>query len=136
MTNHAIAELDQKGLRNFALTFGAMFVALFGLFFPWIMTSSFPLWPWFLWLFMAVWGVTAAKTLRPFYRAWMKFGLLMSKVTTPLILGIIYYVVITPTAVIARVFRSDQLHRDCKQPCDTFRVESAKKPRDHMENPF
>jgi hypothetical protein len=89
-----------------------------------------------LWLFMAVWSVTAAKTLRPFYRAWMKFGLLMSKVTTPLILGIIYYVVITPTAVIARVFRSDQLQRDCKQSCDTFRVESAKKPHDHMKNPF
>ena len=64
MTNHAIAELDQKGLRNFALTFGAMFAALFGLFFPWVMTSSFPLWPWFLWLFMAVWGCYGSEDFK------------------------------------------------------------------------
>ena len=136
MNNHAIEELDRKGLRNFALTFGAIVVSLFGLFFPWILTSSFPLWPWLLWLFLAAWSVAAPMTLRPFYRAWMKLGLLLSKITTPLVLGIIYYVVITPTGLIAGLFRSDPLQRNCKQASDTFRVESTKKPREHMEKPF
>lgn len=136
MTNHTIEELDRKGLRKFALTFGAMVVALFGLFFPWVLRSDFPLWPWFLWLLLAAWGVAAPMTLRPFYRAWMKFGLLLSRITTPLVLGIVYYVVITPTGLIARLFRSDPLQRNCKQACDTFRVESPEKPHEHMENPF
>lgn len=136
MTNHVIEELDQKGLRNFALTFGAVVVVLFGLFFPWVLTSNFPLWPWSLWLFLAVWGFSAPLTVRPFYRAWMKLGLLLSKITTPLFLGIVYYIVITPTGLIARLFRSDPLQRNCTPASDTFRVESSEKSHKHMENPF
>ena len=136
MTNHEIEELDQKGLRNFALTFGAIIAVLFGLLFPWVFTSGFPLWPWLLCLFLAAWGVAAPMTLRPFYFAWMKFGLLLSKITTPLVLGIIYYGVITPTGLIAGLFRKDPLQRNCQQAAETFRVESAQRPREHMENPF
>jgi len=136
MTEHAIEELDRKGLRNFALTFGAMVVALFGLLLPWLLGFAFPVWPWYLWLILAVWGVAAPMTLRPFYRGWMRFGLVMGKITTPLILGIVYYVVITPTGLIAGLFRSDPLKRDCKEAGETFRVESTSKPSQHMENPF
>ena len=133
---HDIAELDEKGLRNFALAFGGMLAALFGLLFPWLLALSVPLWPWLLWLVLAVWGVAAPKTLRPFYRAWMKFGLLLSRITTPLVLGIFYYAVLTPTGLIAKLFRGDPLQRDCAEPCDTFRVESSEKPPSHMEKPY
>ena len=136
MTDHTIEELDAKGLRSFALTFGAMVVALFGLFFPWVLEGRYPLWPWAVWSALALWGFAAPLTLRPFYRAWMKFGLMMGKITTPLILGIIYYLVITPTGVIASLFRSDPMQRDCQQATDSFRIASVEKPHDHMKNPF
>ena len=110
-----IAELDERGLRSFALTFGGIIAALFGLGFPWLLASSIPLWPWLLWLLLAVWGVAAPKTLRPLYRAWMKFGILLSRVTTPLVLGIFYYAVLTPTGLMARLFRSDPLQRNCSE---------------------
>ena len=136
MSDHDIAELDRKGLRNFALTFGAMVAALFGLFLPWLFGSGLPLWPWGLCLIMAAWGFAAPMTLRPFYIAWMRFGLLMGKITTPLILGTIYYLVITPTGLVAGLFRSDPMRRDCREAGKSFRVESTAKPRQHMENPF
>jgi O-antigen/teichoic acid export membrane protein len=136
MTDHAIEELDRRGLRNFGLTFGAVIVVLFGLFFPWVLGLSFPSWPWLVWLFLAVWSFTAPMTLRPFYRGWMKFGLLISKITTPLVMGTVYYAAIVPTGLIASLFRRDPLHRDCEQGVETFRIESSERSREHMENPF
>ena len=136
MNNPPIEELDRRGYRNFGLTFGAIVAILFGLFFPWLLEGRFPLWPWLLLTALGLWGAVAPMTLRPFYRAWMKFGLLLSKVTTPLVLGIVYYGVITPTGLVARLFRSDPLQRDCEQECSSYRVESPQKPHDHMENPF
>lgn len=136
MTDHLIAELDRKGLRNFGLGFGAVVAALFGLLLPWLFSTGLPLWPWYLGACMALWSVAAPMTLRPFYRAWMKFGLLLHRVTTPVVLGVVFYGVITPTGLIARLFRSDPLQRDCKEARDSFRVASCPRPRDHMENPF
>ena len=136
MNHPAIEELDKKGYRNFALTFGGIITALFGLLFPWVFGLSFPLWPWILMFALAVWGVIAPMTLRHFYRGWMKFGILLSTVTTPLVLGIVYYGVITPTGLIARLFRSDPLQRDCQEECSSYRIESPQKSHDHMENPF
>ncbi len=136
MADHVIEELDRKGLRNFGVTFGAVIAVLFGLFLPWLFDIGFPLWPWLAGLVFALWGVAAPLTLRPFYRSWMTFGLLLSRITTPLVLGIVYYLVITPTGLVARLFRDDPLQRDSKDSRDSFRTESSPRPPDHMENPF
>jgi hypothetical protein len=136
MTDNTIEELDRSGLRHFAITFGGVVVALFGLLFPWLLGTDLPVWPWYLWLLMAAWGLAAPMTVRPFYIVWMKFGLLMGKITTPLVLGIIYYAVITPTGLIAGLFRDDPMKRNCAEAGDSFRIESTRKPREHMENPF
>ncbi len=41
-----IPELDRQGLRQFALSTGAIVAVLFGLFFPWLLDVNFPIWPW------------------------------------------------------------------------------------------
>ena len=88
---HEIAELDRKGLHDFGLVTGGIFVALFGLFFPWVLELSFPTWPWVLGGILAIWGLAAPGTLRPIYQVWMKFGLLLSRITTPIVLGIVFF---------------------------------------------
>lgn len=131
-----IKALDDRGLRNFALSFGAMVALLFGLVFPWVLALAYPSWPWLLWAGCAVWGLVAPGTLRPFYRLWMRFGLLLSKITSPVVLGVIYFLVITPTGFIAGLFRGDPMRRDCRESCNSFRQKSEAKPPKHMERPF
>jgi len=131
-----IKALDDRGLRNFALSFGAMVALLFGLFFPWVLALAYPTWPWLLWAGFAVWGLVAPGTLRPFYRLWMQFGLLLGKMTSPVVLGIIYFLVITPTGLIAGLFRGDPMRRDCRESRESFRQNSEAKPPEHMERPF
>ena len=54
----------------------------------------------------------------------MRFGAVMNKVTTPLILSIIYFVLITPLGLVMRVFASDPLTRKLGNCVNTYRLES------------
>ncbi len=49
-------------------------------------------------------GALVPGQLGPVYNGWMGFALVLSKVTTPIFMGIIYFVVLTPTAVLRRLF--------------------------------
>ena len=95
-TNHTIPELDRSGLREFGFVTGAIVVAIFGLLVPWLLDKTLPLWPWIvaapLWVLAAVYP----KWLKPVYRGWMRFGIFASRITTPIILGIVFYLVISP----------------------------------------
>lgn len=48
-------------------------------------------------------GLTAPTRLGPVYRGWMSLALASSKVTTPLFMGLIYFIVLAPTGMIARM---------------------------------
>jgi hypothetical protein len=47
-------------------------------------------------------GVLLPAYMGPLYRLWMRFGLALSKVTTPIFMAIIFFVVITPIGLVAR----------------------------------
>lgn len=52
---------------------------------------------------LVVGGVIAPGRLGPVYRGWMAFALVISKVTTPVFMGIIFFLVITPAGLLARL---------------------------------
>jgi len=133
---HTIPELDPKGLREFGLVTGAAVVALFGLFFPWMLDLDWPVWPWAiagpLWLLALI----HPSGLRGIYRAWMRFGLLASRVTTPLMLGIVFFVMISPMAMVRRLMGKDPMQRALDPDRNSYRVQSPKSPKEKLERPF
>jgi hypothetical protein len=60
---------------------------------------------------LIVGGVLLPAQLGPVYRAWMGLAHLMSKVTQPLFLGIVFYLVFTPVGLLMRLFGSRPLPR-------------------------
>jgi hypothetical protein len=57
-------------------------------------------------------GLVIPKLLGPVERAWMGLAGLISKVTTPLFLGIVYFIVLTPIGMLRRLFAGSALvHR-------------------------
>jgi hypothetical protein len=97
--------------REFGLLVGAIFAAL-GLW--WIFRGKYPaLRPWFvaggalLVLFGALWP----KALELPYRGWMGLAEQISKVVTALILGIVFFLVVTPIGVFKRLRGWDPLER-------------------------
>jgi len=132
---HNIPELDRKGLREFGLVTGVIVAVLFGLFFPWFLERSFPLWPWVVFGVIGAWGLVAPLSLRPVYRAWMRFGLLLSKITTPIIMGLVFYVVITPFALVLKIAGKDAMRRKFNEG-DTYRTARGKIRADSLEHPY
>ena len=122
--SHSIPELDRKGLREF------------GLVFPWLLERALPIWPWVVFGVLGLWALVAPSSLRPVYRGWMRFGLLLSRFTTPLIMGTLFYVVIVPVGLIMRMAKSDPMHRRLDRNVDSYRIASPKPPRENLEKPF
>lgn len=135
MAEHEIPELDRKGLREFGLVTGGIVAGLFGLFFPWLLERSLPLWPWIVFGVLGVWGLIAPLSLRPVYRGWMRFGLMLSKVMTPLIMGIVFFVVITPVALILKIVGNDPMARKFDDS-ESYRVPTKKAPTENLEKPY
>jgi Saxitoxin biosynthesis operon protein SxtJ len=135
-TTHSIPELDRKGLRSFGLTTGAIVAVLFGILFPWLLEVGLVLWPWIVFAILSVMGLVAPMALRPVYQGWMRFGLFMSRFTTPLIMGMVFFLIITPTALIMKVFRKDPMNRTLLHDQKTYRVASSQKARESIERPY
>lgn len=134
--DHTIPELDRKGLREFGLTTGVAIVAIFGLFFPWLLGLDWPAWPWAI--AAALWSLALVHPpwLRRIYRAWMRFGLLASRVVTPLVLGIVFFGMILPMALMWRLRGNDPMRRAFDPQQKSYRVQSTKSPREKLERPF
>jgi hypothetical protein len=136
MAIHVIPELDKKGLREFGLVTGGIVAALFGLFFPWVLERSWPLWPWILFAVLGGLALLAPLALKPVYRLWMRFGLLASRVTTPLILGVVFFLVISPVGFVRRRQGRDALRRWFDERAVSYRIASVRSPAKNFERPF
>ena len=136
-TMYSIPELDEKGLREFGLTLGGIIVGLFGGLLPWLFGLQIPIWPWFVGGGLVLWALLASDTLKPIYKLWMHLGLLLNRITTPLIMGIVFFFLITPTGLLMRLMKRDPLARQLDdEKLTSFRVLSRKAPRENMEKPF
>jgi len=135
-SGHAIPELDRKGLRLFALSTGAAIAALFGMFFPWLLDLSYPVWPWILFGILALGGLLLPESLRPVHYWWMRLALLISRVTTPIVLGVVFFFVFMPFGLVAKIFGRDPMKRKLNDNIDSYRVDSEPSAREDLENPY
>ena len=131
-----IPELDASGLRKFAFTTAGLIAVLFALFIPWLFGFSYPTWPWLISGVLALWGAMAPATLRLLYRGWMRFGLVMHKITTPIILGVLFFLVFTPVSLLMRLIGRDPLHENIDTNASTHRTVSTVASKENMEKPF
>ena len=54
-------------------------------------------------------AVLRPRLLHPLNRAWFRFGALLHRIVSPVVLGLLFFGVITPTAVVMRAMRRDVL---------------------------
>ncbi len=131
-----IPELDAKGLRRFALIFALIIVGVFGVIIPIISGSGFLWIPWLIGGVFIAWGVLAPTSVRPFYRLWMRFGLLMNAIISRVVLGIVFYLLVLPFGMILRIRGSDPLKRQWDPAAVSYRVVSDVQHPSQMERPF
>jgi hypothetical protein len=133
----AIPEVDRRGLRSFGLSTGLMVAALFGLALPWLLEhEEMPIWPWAVAVALVALAAAAPSWLRPLYRGWMAFGLAMGRITTPLLLGVLFLGVMTPIARLRALFGADRLARRFDRSARSYRIASRAATSRDLERPF
>ena len=55
-------------------------------------------------------GALNSKILTPFNKLWFKLGIFLGKIVSPLVMGIIFFFVVTPTGLIMRILGKDPLN--------------------------
>ena len=119
-TNQHFNGQKRKQLRQFGLMVGGILV-LIGL---WKLyqgkheTARLILWS--VGVALMVTGAIVPKLLTPVYWIWMKLALLLGWVNTRLLLGIIFFVIITPMAVVMKVFGRDALNRKIDKDAGSY----------------
>ncbi len=111
-------ELQTGTDRSFGLTIGGILIAIAGIRGVGSWSLSNPMWSLdtlgALLLSAGVILVTLAtavpSTLSGLNRAWMKFGLLLSKVVTPIVMGLIFFTTVTPIGYLMRLLGKDLLN--------------------------
>jgi len=132
-----IPVLDNKGLRKFGLTTGAIIVVLFVAFFPWVFDApGMPTWPWVVAGLLWVPALLMPSALRPVYTTWMKIGHGLGWVNTRIILGVLFYVIVLPMGLVMRLLGKDPMARKRDKSATSYRIKSVSEPRDRLEKPF
>jgi hypothetical protein len=102
-----VATVESSSDRSFGLVFAGFFALLAG--YHWWRGGSL----WLLWLaiaalFLAL-GLAWPHVLAPLNRLWGKFGHLLGRVVTPVVMGLMFFLVMTPLAVLMRILGKDPL---------------------------
>lgn len=72
-------------------------------------------------------GLLLPAYMGPVYRAWMRMGLAISKVTTPVFMGAVFFLVITPFGLVARAFGHRPLEARRRETLWHVRAEDDRK---------
>jgi predicted membrane protein len=118
--------------KSFGLVFFTVFVIL-GLY-PLINDNEINFWLIIVALIFLILALFNSKFLTPLNIIWNKFGLILGSTLNPIILGIIYFIVVTPIALILRLAGKDVLSLKIKNRKTSWNVRINKKTK--MKNQF
>ncbi|GHV05192.1 hypothetical protein AGMMS50229_07880 [Campylobacterota bacterium] len=123
-------EVKRSNDRSFGITFAVVFAVL----------SAFNAFGyWIAWLIIAVLFAFIAllipRILSPLNKLWFRFGLLIQKITNPIILGFIFFVIIAPIALLMRLFKADPLGLKFNKNSATYWIKRTNAPNS-MKNQF
>ena len=136
MNSETLKTLDDRELRKFGLSTGGIIGVLFGLVIPWIWDLHYPVWPWVILSILGISGLVAPRILQPVYRVWMRIGLAISKVTTPILMAVVFFLVVMPTGLIKRVFGRDSLDRQFDENANSYRKVGETNEAGASEKPY
>ena len=94
--------------RSFGLVFFLVFLII--ALYPIINNEGLRLWSLITSFFFLILGLINSKLLTPLNKIWFKFGIFLGKIISPIIMGIIFFLVVTPTAIMMRLFGKDLLN--------------------------
>ena len=117
-------------------SFGIVFFIVFLIisFYPLINQENIRVWSLIISLIFLILGLLNSKILNPFNKLWFKFGIILGRIISPLVMGIIFFFVVTPIALLMKLLNKDILNLKFNKK-DTYWIEKSG-PKSKMKNQF
>ena len=92
-------------------SFGVVFFIVFFIvsIWPLLRSNEIRIWALILSIIFLTLGLTNSKALTPLNKLWFKFGIFLGNIISPIVMGIIYFAVVTPIALLLKVINKDVL---------------------------
>ena len=117
--------------KSFGIVFFIFFIAV--AFYPLINNEEYRLWALIISLIFLILGLINSSILTPLNLLWFKFGMMLGKVVSPIIMGLVFFCVVTPTGLIMRLFKKDLLNLKIKEKKSYW---IKRKTKSKMKNQF
>ena len=94
--------------RNFGIVFSIVFLII--ALWPLLKQNDLRLWSLYISGIFFVLGLLNSKLLLPLNKIWFKFGILLGSIIAPIVMGVVFFLVVTPTGLIMKLLRKDLLN--------------------------
>ena len=93
--------------RNFGIVFFVVFLIIS--LFPLLIDGNLRIWSAIISVIFLILGLLNSSILSPLNKIWFKFGILLGSFISPIVMGLIFFTIVTPTALILRAFGKNLL---------------------------
>ena len=117
-------------------SFGLVFFVFFFIvsIFPLLNDGNIRFWSLIISIIFLILGILNSKILTPLNQVWFKFGILLGRFVSPIVMGIVFFAIVTPTSIIMRIFQKNLLNLK-KGNKKTYWIERSK-IKSKMKNQF
>ena len=100
-------EIESSSNKSFGLVFFTVFLVI--AIYPILKNGDIRIWSLIISIIFLILGLINSKILTPLNKIWFKLGLFLGKIVSPLIMGFIFFVVVTPIGLLMKIFKKDLL---------------------------
>ena len=118
--------------RSFGIVFFIVFLII--ALYPILNQENIRIWSLSVSIVFLILGLINSFVLTPLNKLWFKFGILLGKVVSPLVMGLIFFFVVTPIALIMRILKKDILNLKLSEK-NSYWIEKNE-PKSKMKNQF
>tara|TARA_B100000212_G_scaffold216779_1_gene164058 strand:+ start:126 stop:515 length:390 start_codon:yes stop_codon:yes gene_type:complete len=117
-------------------SFGIVFFIVFFLIslYPLTNQENIRVWSLIISLIFLILGLLNSKILNPLNKLWFKFGMILGRIISPIIMSIIFFLVVTPIGLIMKLLKKDLLNLKFNKT-NTYWIEKSG-PKSKMKNQF
>ena len=118
--------------RSFGIVFFIVFLLI--AIYPLVNNDGVREWSLIISLIFLILGLLKSRVLTPLNIVWIKFGILLGKFIAPIVMGIIFFFVVTPIGILMRILNKDLLNLKLNSK-KTYWIERTG-PKSKMKNQF
>jgi cytochrome c oxidase subunit IV len=117
-------------------SFGIVFFLVFLIvsIYPLFKEGDLRIWSLILCLMFLILGLLNSSILTPLNKLWFKFGIILGNIVSPIVMGLVFFLVVTPTSLLMKIFCKDILNLK-KNKTKSYWIEKTG-PKSKMKDQF